>query len=146
MKTIDDELRKYREVTETQLREQIRDLCKITGWAFYFTFNSMHSPKGMPDLILSKTLADENTVILFPELKREQGKLSPPQIMWLELLDKTQGVFCFVWTPSQIEMICETLRSKDLPDLITAWEIQAVYARNRFRINLGMQEKGVTLC
>ena len=76
-KNINHELKKYREITETQLREQIRDLCRITGWKFYFTFNSMHSPKGMTDLVLCRPPR-----VIFAELKREGKELKPDQDAW----------------------------------------------------------------
>ena len=34
------------EIREKDLREQIRDLCKIYGWMFYFPWLSIHSPVG----------------------------------------------------------------------------------------------------
>jgi len=39
-------------VTERDLREWIRDLCKLFGWKFLFVWTSIHSPKGMLDLLL----------------------------------------------------------------------------------------------
>lgn len=105
MRIIDQKLKKYREVTETQLREQIRDLCKIIGWKFYFTFNSMHSPKGMTDLILCKPPR-----ILFVELKREGQNLKPDQEVWRDLLLQCPGVEWYLVRPADIEWFTEVLR------------------------------------
>jgi len=97
--------KKFREVTESQLREQIRDICKLTGWKMYFTFNSMHSPKGMTDLILCRPPR-----VIFAELKREDTDLKPDQEAWRDLLTACPGVEWYLWIPSQIEEIVSILR------------------------------------
>jgi len=92
--------------TESQLREQIRDLCKTFGWKFYFTWSSIHSPRGMPDLILCKPPR-----LVFAELKTEKGKVSPHQQEWIDLLNECGGnVECYVIRPSQIEWFAGVLR------------------------------------
>ena len=95
------------EITEKQLREQIRDLCKLTGWKFYFTWTSIHSPRGMPDLILCRPPR-----LIFAELKREKGKLSPYQEEWISVLGEVgdKDIQVFVWRPNDIEKIAEILR------------------------------------
>jgi hypothetical protein len=105
MKTQSPELKRFKETTESQLREQIRDLCKITGWKMYFTFNSMHSPKGMTDLILCRPPR-----VIFAELKREGQDLKPDQEQWRDLLLECPGVEWYIWRPSDIERITNVLR------------------------------------
>ena len=96
----------YNQVKERDLREQIRDLCKLTGFKFYFTWTSIHSPRGMPDLILCRPPR-----IIFAELKTEKGQLSDKQKEWVELLSECKGnVECYVWRPSDIEKIADILR------------------------------------
>ncbi len=96
-------------VTETQLREQIRDLCEVFGWEFYFTWTSIHSPRGMPDLILCRPPR-----LIFAELKREGKQPSPHQQEWIDLLTKCGGnVECYVWTPSDFETIARILGPTD---------------------------------
>jgi len=93
-------------ITEKQLREQVRDLCKVFGWKFYFTWTSIHSPRGMPDLILCKPPR-----LIFAELKTEKGQLSDKQQEWLDLLDECGGnIERYVWRPGDIENIVEILR------------------------------------
>jgi hypothetical protein len=128
-------------ITERDLREQIRDLCKIFGWKFYFTWTSIHSPRGMPDLILCKTLLDGNTIGLAAELKTEKGKLTDYQREWLILLSKIEGCFSFVWTPSQFDNIVELLQANGLPDIIKLWKKHALFAEKRFGLNLVMYQK-----
>jgi len=93
-------------VTETDLREQIRTLCKLYGWIMYFTWRSIHSPAGFPDLVLANP--DQKRVI-FAELKREKGKVTEHQKQWLDAL-KACGQTVFVWRPADIEAIAEILR------------------------------------
>ena len=91
-------------VTERDLREQIRDLCKLFGWRMYFSWSSIHSPQGFPDLVLVR-----DSVILAVELKSEKGKLTPEQEEWLLALNKA-GVKTFIWKPSDFNEIVEVLR------------------------------------
>ncbi len=93
-------------VTEKQLREQVRDLCKVFGWKFYFTWTSIHSPRGMPDLILVKPPR-----VIFAELKTEKGEVSTYQQDWIDVLKECGGnVECYLWRPGDIEKIAEVLR------------------------------------
>ena len=102
------------EISETDLREQIRDLCKITSWKFYFTFNSIHSPKGMPDLILCRPPR-----LIFAELKNEKGKISTYQQEWIDVLSQCgMNVEVYIWRPSDINEILKTLQiDKPEPNL-----------------------------
>ena len=95
-------------VTEADLREQIRDLCGLFGWKMYFSWTSIHSPRGFPDLVLANP---EHKRVIFAELKREKGKVTEDQKAWLKaLLDCGQE--CYVWRPADIEMIARILRGK----------------------------------
>ena len=91
-------------VSERDLREQIRDLCKFFGWRMYFSWTSLHSPGGFPDLVLVR-----DSVILAVELKSEKGKLTPEQEEWLLALSKA-GVKTFIWRPSDWDNIVSTLQ------------------------------------
>ena len=93
-------------ITERDLREQIRDLCKLYGWKMYFTWRSIHSPAGFPDLVLANS---EQKKVIFAELKREKGKVTPEQKEWLDAL-KACGQTVYVWRPGDIEAIAEILR------------------------------------
>ena len=93
-------------VTERDLREQIRDLCKIFGWRMYFTWTSIHSPRGFPDLVLAHP---DKRRLIFAELKSDKGHLTLAQEEWIELLrDCAQEVY--LWRPGDIEQIAEILR------------------------------------
>jgi len=94
-------------VTEKDLREQIRTLCKLFGWRFLFTWTSIHSPKGMLDLFL---INPEQKRVIFAELKSEKGKMTPEQQQVFDEL-KACGQEVYLWRPGDIEGIAEILRA-----------------------------------
>jgi len=93
-------------VTERDLREWVRDLCKLFGWKMYFSWTSIHSPRGFPDLVLANP---EQKRVIFAELKTEKGKVTPYQQEWLDTLDGA-GAEVYVWRPGDIERIADILR------------------------------------
>ena len=93
-------------VTERDLREQVRDLCKLFGWAMYFSWTSIHSPQGFPDLVLAHPGKKR---IIFAELKSEKGKLTEYQEQWLDILRQCRQEV-YVWRPQDIENIVGILR------------------------------------
>lgn len=129
-------------ISETDFSSQVEDLLKLFGWRCYHTWTSIHSPRGMPDLILAKTLDDNVTVLVAAELKNEKGKLSLPQAEWLEILSKVNGIFAFVWKPSDFDLILSLLQSEGLPDIIKVWKKFAPSAKEHFELSLVMQKKG----
>lgn len=100
--------RKFKiKITEKDLREQVRDICKLFGWLFYFTWTSIHSPRGFPDLVLVHLGKKK---IIYAELKNEKGKLTEYQELWIDAL-RVCGQEVYVWRPADIEAILEILSS-----------------------------------
>lgn len=93
-------------VTEADLREQVRTLCQLYGWKMSFSWTSIHSPRGFPDLVLANP---EQKRVIFAELKSEKGKVTEYQQEWLDTL-KACGQTVYVWRPADIETIAEILR------------------------------------
>jgi len=60
---------------------------------------------GYPDLCMVK-----GNRLIYAELKREGGKPTPEQVEWLEALSKVPGVECFLWKPSDYEVVLEVMR------------------------------------
>jgi hypothetical protein len=87
-------------VTEKQFRQQVIDLAKLFQWECYFTWTSIHSPRGMPDLILCKPPR-----VVFAELKTLKGQPTEYQINWLNLLSDCPGNECFLWRPDDWDAI-----------------------------------------
>lgn len=92
-------------VTERDLREQVRELCELYGWLIYFSWSSIHSPRGFPDLVLAHP---EKKRVIYAELKSEKGKLTPQQEEWIAALGDC-GQEVYVWRPENFEQIVEVL-------------------------------------
>jgi len=104
-------------VTERDLREQVRDLCNIYHWRFYFTWNSLHSPKGFPDVVL---MCRERDRVVYVELKAEKGKVTDSQREWLDELTAC-GQEVYLWRPGDFEEIARVLRSRLPCPSTTVW-------------------------
>lgn len=98
-------------LSEKELQRHIIAAAEMLGWRVYHTFDSRRSQAGFPDLLmvryaactLEQCEADEHpTEAVAIELKRERGKVSPEQEVWLDLLGRLPGVkFAGVIRPSQ---------------------------------------------
>ena len=89
---------------EADFQRQVVDLAKMLGWKVAWTWNSMHSPKGWPDLFM---ICDGQ--IVAAELK-VNGPLTLEQREWLVALASTgAGAFCWRWPSSwkQIERVLQ---------------------------------------
>jgi hypothetical protein len=103
----------FRSITERDWQNQVIRYAVDLGWKHY------HAPDnrpvngriqkvvaGFPDLVLVK-----GERLVFVELKRELGTVSEAQQIWLDALRAT-GVECYVWRPSQLREVKETLSQK----------------------------------
>jgi hypothetical protein len=91
-------------IPERDFRQQVIDLLRVYHWRFYFTWNSIHSPPGFPDIV-----AVRGSRLIFAELKSETGKVRPEQETWLADL-KLTGNETYLWRPSDFDTIEEVLR------------------------------------
>jgi len=91
------------QITEKQFQRQVIDLARIYKWEVYHTWNSLHSNRGWPDLVLAKP-----PMILFVELKTDKGKLTPDQAKWIHLLGDC-NCLAYCWKPSNWNLIVQTL-------------------------------------
>lgn len=96
-------------ITEKQLMSQVKDIALIYHWKWYHPFLSKWSEKGYPDITLIRPPR-----IIFAELKRDTGKLTPSQQEWADLLQTCSGVEYYIFRPKDMEpnggMIAEVLR------------------------------------
>ena len=104
-------------VTERDLREQVRDLAALFGWKMYFSWTSLHSPKGFPDLVLA---CEARGRVIYAELKTEKGKVSDTQREWLDELTAC-GQEVYLWRPADFEEIARVLRSRLPCESTTSW-------------------------
>lgn len=97
---------------EDHFQQQVVELAHYTGWKiahfrhartkYGWTTPAGVDGKGWPDLVLVRDR------ILFRELKRDGGKLSPEQLQWLLDLEAA-GQDARVWTPADWDDIQATL-------------------------------------
>ena len=94
-------------VTEKAFQQQIIDLARTLGWKTFHPYDSRRSDPGFPDLVLVKPPR-----VVFAELKRESGQLSPAQLVWFGLLSQCRGVEVYVWRPSNVDGVIATLQGE----------------------------------
>lgn len=102
----------YRQESEAHFQAFVLQTAALYGWAAYSIHDSrtQHwgTSTGWPDLFLVK---DGRALAL--ELKREDGKTTPTQDLWLALLDRVPGIRTAVWRPSQRETVLRILSGRD---------------------------------
>jgi len=103
-------------ITEKAFRQQVISLAKICGWKHYFTWTSIHSPRGMPDLVLCRPPR-----LIFAELKTMKGQLSEYQIEWMDLLSDTPHSEVYLWRPDSWETIQQVLTGPDPYQGLERW-------------------------
>ena len=91
-------------MSEREFRQAILNLCRYTGWRYYFSWTSIHSPAGFPDLVLVR-----GSELIAAELKSERGRLSPAQQSWIDAL-REAGCETYLWRPSMLDSIIARLR------------------------------------
>lgn len=84
-------------MTERELRQSLVHAAREFGWKVYFSWTSIHSPAGFPDLCMVR-----GTRLIFAELKTDKGKVSEPQQEWIDALRGTPAE-CYLWRPTDIE-------------------------------------------
>jgi hypothetical protein len=93
------------DMSEKQLRETILHAASLCHWRAYFTWNSLHSPMGYPDLTLVR-----GTRLIFAELKSPKGRVTPAQQGWLTALEAVQTPpLVAVWRPADLDRVLDLL-------------------------------------
>lgn len=85
-------------MTERELRQSLVHAAREFGWRVYFSWTSIHSPAGFPDLCMIR-----GTRLVFAELKTDKGKVSEDQEYWLNALRALHDVEVYVWRPADLE-------------------------------------------
>jgi hypothetical protein len=100
--------------SERQFREQIIQLAQLRGWAAYWTWTSIHSPAGFPDLVLARPGRNgQPGRIVFAELKTATGTVTPAQRQWLEVLGACGSCVAVVWRPRDWAEIVRVLQGEE---------------------------------
>jgi hypothetical protein len=93
-------------MNETEFRAQIIQLAEMYRWLVYFTWNSVNSPAGYPDLHCVR-----NSRSVFLELKIGKRKATWHQEVWLGAL-KAAGHECYLVRPEDWEFIVKLLSAE----------------------------------
>lgn len=91
-------------ISEKDFQAQVLDFARLSGWRCYHTHDSRRSAAGFPDLVLVRP-----PVVLFAELKSEDGRVRPEQHGWLAALEKCPGVVVRLWRPGDWPDVEEAL-------------------------------------
>lgn len=94
--------------SEAQFQRAVVELAQALGWLVYHVPDSRRSAPGFPDLCL---LHPARGRYLTAELKRERGRITVDQLVWLEGLRKA-GVEAYLWRPSDWPEIEKVLKRR----------------------------------
>lgn len=83
------------QMSEDDLQNKVIDTALRYRWMYYHTYNSRRSVPGFLDLVL----VHEDHGVLWRELKRQNGRVSPAQRTWVDRLT-VAGENVGVWRPS----------------------------------------------
>lgn len=103
-------------ISEKAFQAQVIQLAELNNWMVYHPFDSRRSTAGYPDLTLCRPFgkgsgATHYGELIFVELKREGGRVSPAQTRWLTALSTAARVY--VWFPHQWSEIERVLSGRD---------------------------------
>ncbi len=94
-------------LSEAEFSRLVAEIARLGGFRSYHPYSSRKSEHGFPDWTLAKPGR-----LIFAELKTESGKVRPEQLAWLDLLATVPGVEAYLWRPSQLDEIAETLTGR----------------------------------
>ena len=93
------------QLSEADFQNQLRTYARLMGWLYYHPHDSRRSDPGFPDTVLAR-----GDRIIFAELKKVGGKVSPNQKLWLNTLSEHPTVEVYTWYPLDWDQIEEVLR------------------------------------
>ena len=95
---------------ERDFQRAIVELARLCGWRVFHARPALtragewrtpiQGDAGFPDLVLCRAGR-----VIFAELKREGGRLTPQQQGWLDALRQCAGVEVYLWTPADWDAI-----------------------------------------
>lgn len=102
-------------MTEAEFQAQVIDIARFRGWKIMHQrpamgrngrwITAVTGDAGFPDLVLARAVHGD---LIFAELKKEGGRISPLQASWIRTLAST-GVEAYIWFPSDITEIISRL-------------------------------------
>lgn len=107
-------------MTEAEFQSAVIEVARLRGWLVMHQRPAQIRPgrwataiqgdAGFPDLVLARPRVGE---LVFAELKREKGRVSVMQRVWLRTLAAT-GAEAYLWYPSDMPEIVTRL-SRSIP-------------------------------
>lgn len=98
---------------EKAFMAQIIEAAEWLGFMAYHPFDSRKSVPGYPDLTLVGKPGGTNAGrLLFIELKRETGRYSDSQLVWLGALMACDGVETYTWRPRDVDAALAILQAR----------------------------------
>jgi len=103
-----------RDTSEAVFQGRVIKIAEAAGWMCYHTYDSRRCRPGYPDVTLVR-----GGRLIFAELKRENGKLRPEQVEWIDALTEVaraanlhgaDRIGVYVWRPSDLPEIEEVLK------------------------------------
>lgn len=105
-----ERIRRYGDaISEASFTRLVMRLAEYHGWHAHHDWDSRGSLPGFPDLVLIREQGGLTRVI-FAELKKKGGRLSPEQRELLEWLRRCPGVETYLWFPGDWDRIREVLQ------------------------------------
>lgn len=90
-------------ISETSWQSFVTEYADVRRWWWYHTWNSKRSRSGFPDLVFVRER------VVFAELKREGGDLTPAQADCRDRL-LAAGAEWYLWRPSDRAEVVRVLR------------------------------------
>jgi len=99
------------QLSEKAFMAAIVKLATAQGWKVFHPFDSRKSMPGYPDLTMAHAPIRQlpEGSLLMAELKIDGEKPTIEQQAWLDVLQTITGIQCFVWRPSDWNVIEATL-------------------------------------
>ena len=91
-------------ILEKDFQATVIEKARACGWMVFWTWHSVHSPKGEPDLRLVRPPR-----VIFAELKTMKGQMTPDQREARDLLIDCPGVEWYLFRPNDWDQIDEVL-------------------------------------
>jgi len=100
---------------ESEFQAQVIDIARLRGWMVMHQrpaqirtgrwITAVQGDAGFPDLVLARAHHGD---LIFAELKKEGGRVSPLQKAWIRTLIGT-GAEAYIWYPSDLPQIITRL-------------------------------------
>lgn len=101
-------------MSEKDWQHQVITFAQHRGWLVYWTWNSVHSPAGYPDLTMVRAMPNGDRRVVFAELKKVGKDPTENQRQWLAALELVSElcegrIEVHLWRPTDWNEVKERL-------------------------------------